>query len=169
MHLDTISIYSRSSKPRRVRQPLVGVARGWAGHRVTCCMEIRDRLCLGKSPRLARAARPRPLAPRIFLALPRLSFARSGLGYLVICPPTVYAVARLDMDILPPLRGWTAEGGGSHMAIPTWRCRKIRHLAKGARHGAPGFTSALRSDLLSSRAPRAGSWQAVQYRETPMV
>ena len=62
----------------------------------------------------ARAARPRPLAPRIFLALARFSFVRSGLGYLVICPPTVYAVARLDMDILPPLRGWTAEGGGSH-------------------------------------------------------
>ena len=43
MELDTISIYSRSSKPRRVRQPLVGVARGWAGHRVMCCMETRDR------------------------------------------------------------------------------------------------------------------------------
>jgi hypothetical protein len=46
--------------------------------------------------------------------LARFSFARSGLGYLAICPTAAYAMARLDMDILPPLRGWTAEGGGSH-------------------------------------------------------
>jgi hypothetical protein len=169
MELDTISIYSRSSKPRRVRQPLVGVARGWGWPPRNVLHGDSRQIALRKIPMSARAARPRPLAPRIFLALARFSFVRSGLGYLLICPPTVYAVARLDMDILPPLRGWTAEGGGSHMAMPTWRCRKIRHLAKGARHGAPGFTSALRSDLLSSRVPRAGSWQAVQYRETPMV